>query len=128
MARRSASESVARRSASYRSEQTDAERRATLVCSCLGQADKALLLYVHRPIPKKLDAAALERLHAPHPPVELSLELPPGAYEVVRINPVSGERGNLPSLSVKDRRVDLTLPNFHMDAALLLTRQQRVAR
>ncbi len=99
-----------------------------LICSCLGQADKTYLVYVHRKIPKKLDPAALERLHTPHPPVELSLELPAGVYEVARINPVSGERDKLPSLSVKDRRVDLTLPDFHMDAALLLTRQQGVAR
>lgn len=94
-----------------------------LVASCLGRADEAYLLYVHRKIPKKLDQAALEQLHAPHPTVELSLGIPAGDYDVVRINPVSGERGQLPSLLVKEQRVKLTLPDFHMDAALLLTRQ-----
>lgn len=94
-----------------------------LIGSCLGKADEAYLLYVHRKIPKKLDQAALEQLHAPHAAVELSIGLPAGEYDVVRINPVSGERGQLPSVSVKEQRVKLTLPDFHMDAALLLTRQ-----
>ncbi len=94
-----------------------------LTCLCLGKADEAYLLYVHRKIPGALNQAALEQLHAPHAPVELSLGLPAGDYEVVRINPVSGERGQLPSVSVKDQRVSLTLPDFHMDAALLLTKR-----
>ncbi len=93
-----------------------------LSCSCLGKADEAYLVYVHRKLPKKLDQAAIKQLHAPHAPVELSLKLPAGDYDVVRINPVSGERSQLPSISVNGQRVSLTLPDFHMDAALLLTK------
>ena len=99
------------------------ETSPELICSCLGKADEAYLLYVHRKIPKKLNQSALDQLHAPHAPVELSIGLPAGDYDVVRINPVSGERGQLPSLSVKDQRASLSLPDFHMDAALLLTKQ-----
>ncbi len=92
-----------------------------LSCLCLGKPGEAYLLYVHRKIPGELNQAALEALHAPHAPAELSVELPAGEYEVVRINPVSGERGQLPRVAVTDERVKLTLPDFHMDAALLIT-------
>lgn len=100
------------------------ETSQDLSCSCLGKAGEAYLLYVHRAIPRKLDQAALAQLRAPRSAVELSLGLPAGDYEVVRIHPVSGQRDPLPNLSVGDQRANLSLPDFDLDAVLVLTRRQ----